>query len=86
MTIIEQLVDDYKRQNPEATPEQIKEYLQTLEAHTKVIKEDEWAFNSEHDDGIKIPDDVNMPDDVNTADNSNIISAEDRVEGRRNEL
>ena len=59
MTIIEQLVEDYKRQNPSATPQQIKQYIQTLEPHTKVIKEDEWAFNSEHDDGIKIPDDVN---------------------------
>jgi hypothetical protein len=60
MTIIEQLVEDYKRQNPSATPEQIKEYIQTLEPHTKVIKEDEWAFNTEHDDGIKIPDDINV--------------------------
>lgn len=85
MTIIEQLIDDYKRQNPEATPQQIKEYLQTLETHTKVIKEDEWAFNSEHDDGIKIPDDVNMPDDVSTADNRNIISAQNRVESRSND-
>lgn len=59
MTIIEQLVEDYKTQNPSATPQQIKEYIQTLESHTKVIKEDEWAFNAEHDDGIKIPDDVN---------------------------
>ena len=51
MTIIEQLVQDYKRENPLATPEQIKEYIQTLEPLTKVIKEDEWAFNTEHDDG-----------------------------------
>ena len=56
MTIVEQLVDDYKRDNPDATPEEIKEYLQTLEQHTKVIKEDEWAFNTEHDDGELIPD------------------------------
>ena len=85
MTIIEQLVEDYKRQNPEATPQQIKEYLQTLETHTKVIKEDEWAFNSEHDDGIKIPDDVNMPDTANTPGGSDIISSEDAVESRRND-
>ena len=85
MTIIEQLVEDYKRQNPEATPQQIKEYLQTLETHTKVIKEDEWAFNSEHDDGIKIPDDVNMPDTANTPGSSDIISSEDAVESRRND-
>ena len=85
MTIIEQLVEDYKRQNPEATPQQIKEYLQTLETHTKVIKEDEWAFNSEHDDDIKIPDDVNMPDTANTPGGSDIISSEDAVESRRND-
>ena len=59
MTIIEQLVEDYKSQNPSATPEQIKEYIQSLEPHTKVIKEDEWAFNTEHDDGSSMPDDVN---------------------------
>ena len=86
MTIIEQLVEDYKRQNPEATPEQIREYLQTLESHTKVIKEDEWAFNTEHDDGIKIPDDVNISDNLKAAENSNNISAENRVESRRDEL
>jgi hypothetical protein len=45
MTVIEQLVEDYKQQNPSATPEQIKLYIQSLEPHTKVIKEDEWAFN-----------------------------------------
>ena len=49
MTIIEQLVDDYKRENPSATPEQVKAYIQSLEQHTKVIKEDEWAFNAEQD-------------------------------------
>jgi hypothetical protein len=85
MTIIEQLVEDYKRQNPDATPAQIKEYLQTLETHTKVIKEDEWAFNSEHDDGIKIPDDVNISDDVYNADRSNTISSENTIETRRND-
>jgi hypothetical protein len=51
MTIVEQLVEDYKKENPTATPEQIKGYIMTLEPHTKVIKEDEWAFNTEHDDG-----------------------------------
>ena len=49
MTIIEQLVEDFKKQNPSATPEQIKEYLQSLEPHTKVIKEDEWAVNSDQE-------------------------------------
>ena len=85
MTIIEQLVEDYKRQNPDATPEQIKEYLQTLETHTKVIKEDEWAFNSEHDDGIKIPDDVNIPDELNTPERSDIISSDRSIENRGND-
>ena len=67
MTIIEQLVEDFKRQNPYASDEEIRQYLQTLEPHTKVIKEDEWAFNSEHDDGIKIPDDVNVTSSEDTA-------------------
>jgi hypothetical protein len=67
MTIIEQLVEDFKQQNPSATPEQIKEYLQTLEPHTKVIKEDEWAFNTEHDDGTVSAetDEVTLPENKN---------------------
>jgi hypothetical protein len=59
MTIIEQLVEDYRKDNPSATPEQIKTYIQTLEPHTKVIKEDEWAFNTEHDDGTLMSNDEN---------------------------
>ena len=85
MTIIEQLVEDYKRQNPDATPAQIKKYLQTLETHTKVIKEEERAFNSEHDDGIKIPDDVNIPDELNTPERSDIISSDRSIENRGND-
>jgi hypothetical protein len=49
MTIIEQLVEDFKKQNPEATPEQITEYIKSLETYTKVIKEDEWAVNTDQD-------------------------------------
>jgi hypothetical protein len=49
MTIIEQLVNDFKAENPSASPEQIKEYLQSIQQHTKVIKEDEYAFNTPQD-------------------------------------
>ena len=54
MTVIEQLVEDFKKQNPSATPEQIKEYIQSLHQHTKVIKEDEWAVNTDQEFGEEL--------------------------------
>ena len=60
MTIIEQLVNDFKKENPAATPEQLKQFLQSIESHTKVIKEDEYAFNSEYDDGTAMPERSNV--------------------------
>jgi hypothetical protein len=50
MTIIEQLVEEYKAENPQASPEQIKEYVKSLQQYTKIIKEDEYVFNSGEDD------------------------------------
>ena len=63
MTIIEQLVEDYKRDNPSASPEEVKAYIQSLEQHTKVIKEDEWAFNAEQDSEEVLEGDIKEGDD-----------------------
>ena len=63
MTIIEQLVEDYKRDNPSASPEEVKAYIQSLEQHTKVIKEDEWAFNAEQDSEDVLEGEIKERDD-----------------------
>ena len=71
MTIVEQLVEDYMRQNPSATPEQVRDYIQSLEQHTKVIKEDEWAFN-----GDQGPDTVMNTDIEERASERNLPTPE----------